>query len=142
MTTEKKNPTLGKYVRDRRESRSLDYYQAAARSGLNHTFWRKLEDGQYEAPSPRSLLAIARALEVPIEDLYALAGYDIPARLPSFRPYLRARYDLPPEAVTDLERYFELLRNYYGIPKDHPVFPPKRQTAKLKRLKNTTRRAA
>jgi transcriptional regulator with XRE-family HTH domain len=134
MTTEKKNQTLGEYIRERRESRGLNYYEAAERSGLNHTFWRKLEDGQYQAPSPRSLLAIAKTLTAPIEDLYGLAGYDIPGRLPSFRPYLRARYDLPPEAVADLEHYFELLRNYYGVPKDKPIFPPK--------PKNPTRRAA
>ena len=77
------------------------------------------------APSPKHLQAIARALNVSIEDLYGLAGYDIPERLPTFTPYLRAKYELPPEAVSDLERYFELLRSYYGIAKDQPVFPPK-----------------
>ena len=142
MKPDKKNQSLGEYVRMRRESRNLDYYQAAERSGLNHTFWRKLEDGQYQAPSPRSLLAIARTLRVPIEDLYALAGYDVPARLPSFRPYLRARYDLPPEAVADLERYFELLRNYYGIAKDQAVFPPKSQAPKPRQPKKSIRRVS
>jgi hypothetical protein len=38
---------------------------------------------------------------------------------------MRAKYDLPLEAVADLERYFDYLRNYYGVPKDKPVFPPK-----------------
>jgi transcriptional regulator with XRE-family HTH domain len=142
MTTDRRNQTLGDYVRDRRESRGLNYYQAAEHSGLNHTFWRKLEDGQYEAPSPRSLLAIAKTLAVPIEDLYSLAGYDIPARLPSFKPYLRARYDLPHEAVSDLERYFELLRNYYGIPKDKPVFPPKPQAPPATKPSKNAGRAA
>jgi transcriptional regulator with XRE-family HTH domain len=144
MTTEKKNQSLGEYVRERRESRGLDYYQAAERSGLNHTFWRKLEDGVYEAPSHRSLQAIAKTLAIPIEDLYGLAGYGIPARLPSFRPYLRARYELPPEAVAELERYFELLRNYYGIPKHEPVFPPKPKAKPTdqKRATKPTRRAA
>ena len=135
MTTENKNQSLAEYVRTRRESRKLDYYQAAEQSGLDHTFWRKLEVGAYESPSPKSLEAIATTLRVPIEDLYALAGYDLPARLPSFRPYLRARYHLPHEAVADLERYFELLRSHYGIPAEQPVFPPKpkQSTAKPKR---------
>jgi transcriptional regulator with XRE-family HTH domain len=130
MTTENRNQSLGDYVRARRESRKLDYYEAAAQSGLNHTFWRKLEDGLYEAPSPKSLRAIGNTLRVPIEDLYALAGYDLPVRLPSLRPYLRARYHLPHEAVADLERYFQMLRSHYGIPDDQPVFPPKRKSAK------------
>jgi hypothetical protein len=67
-------------------------------------------------------------LRVPVADLYGLAGYEIPEGLPTLQPYLRAKYDLPPEAVADLERYFELLRNYYGVPKDQPVFPPKPAT--------------
>ena len=54
-------------------------------------------------------VVLCEVLGVPIEDLYALAGYDSPKRLPSFQPYLRAKYDLPPEAISDLERYFELL---------------------------------
>jgi transcriptional regulator with XRE-family HTH domain len=130
MTTENKNPSLGDFVRARRESRGLDYYKAEQASGLDHTFWRKLEAGQYESPSPKSLQAIAKALRVPLEDLYALAGYDVGVRLPSFKPYLRARYHLPHRAVVELERYFDLLRNYYDIPADKPVFPPKPQPRK------------
>ena len=93
------------------------------------SYWSKLEAGQYEAPSPKHLKVIAKTLGVHIGDLYGLAGYDIPERLPTFKPYLRAKYQLPPEAVADLERYFELLRNHFGIPKDQPVFPPKQLQA-------------
>ena len=69
--------------------------------------------------------ADARTLDIPAEDLLALAGYDVPDRLPNFTPYLRAKYELPPEAIADLERYFDLLRNYYDIPADQDVFPAK-----------------
>jgi transcriptional regulator with XRE-family HTH domain len=130
MTTESKNQSLGDFVRARRESRGLDYYEAEQASGLDHTFWRKLEAGQYESPGPKSLEAIAQALQVPLEDLYALAGYEVGVRLPSLKPYLRARYHLPHQAVAELERYFQLLRNYYDIPDDRPVFPPKPQRRK------------
>ena len=85
-------------------------------------------------------MAIARALKVDFEDLYSLAGYESPERLPTFQPYLRAKYELPPEAVADLERYFELLRNYYDIPKDQPVYPPKK--ASKPKSDHTQRRAA
>lgn len=57
-----------------------------------------------------------------------MVGYEIPERLPSFSPYLRTKYDLPPEAVAELERYFDMLRSYYGIPEDALVFPPKPKT--------------
>ena len=119
------NLTLGEFVRLRRQSMDLSLADAASASDLDPSYWNKLENGHYQSPAPQHLQTIARVLGVPTEDLYGLAGYDIPERLPSFQPYLRAKYDLPPEAIADLERYFELLRNYYGIPKDRPVFPPK-----------------
>jgi|SRR5580704_9224962 transcriptional regulator with XRE-family HTH domain len=122
---EVKNQTLGTVVRSRRVSRGMSLADAAAASGLHHSYWSKLENGHYQTPSPRHLQTIAVTLKLPIEDLYGLAGYAVSDKLPTFTPYLRAKYDLPPEAVAELERYFELLRNYYGIPKDQPVFPPK-----------------
>jgi transcriptional regulator with XRE-family HTH domain len=123
--TTPRNQNLGEYVRERRLSLGLGYRDVADTSGLHYSYWNKLENGQYEQPAPKYLRIIAETLEVPVEDLLALAGYDLPERLPSFTPYLRAKYELPPEAVADLERYFDLLRNFYGIPKDQPVFPPK-----------------
>lgn len=40
--------------------------------------------------------------------------------------YLRpGQRELPPEAIRDLEQYLDMLRSYYGIPADQPVFPPR-----------------
>lgn len=133
VATDSKNLTLGDYIRARRTSRGLSLNDVAAASGLHFSYWSKLEAGQYDAPSPKHLLTIARTLGVDAEDLYGLAGYAIPERLPTFKPYLRAKYgELPPEAVADLERYFDLLRAFYDIPADQPVFPPKERTAQKK----------
>lgn len=142
MAKDKKNQTLGEYISDRRVSRGLSLSQAADISGLHLSYWSKLENGMYEAPSPKHLQAIARTLGVAVEDLYGLAGYDIPERLPTFRPYLRAKYELPPEAVSDLERYFDLLRAYYNIPKDQSVFPPKPKVAAGEPKPDEKRRAS
>lgn len=137
-----KNQSLGEYIRDRRVSRGLSLNDAAEASGLHLSYWSKLETGQYEAPAPKHLQVIARTLGVDFEDLYGLAGYDSPERLPSFTPYLRAKYELPPKAVAELERYFELLRAYYGIPKNRPVFPPKPKTPAQPKREGPARRAA
>ena len=137
-----RNETLGEYVRARRMSLELGYQQVADRSGLHYSYWNKLENGHYEQPAPKYLKIIADTLDVPIEDLYGLAGYDLPDRLPTFTPYLRAKYELPPEAVADLERYFDMLRSYYGIPNDEPVFPPKPKRAQKPSPESDQRRAA
>ena len=119
------NQELGDFVRSRRLSLGLSLADAAEASDLDPSYWNKLENGHYQNPAPQHLRSIAEVLSVPLEDLYGLAGYDTPHRLPSLHPYLRAKYDLPPQAIADLERYFEYLRSYYGIPEDRPVFPPK-----------------
>jgi transcriptional regulator with XRE-family HTH domain len=124
MASEKKNQSLGEFVRGRRHSLKLSLADAAQVSGFHLSYWSYLEAGKYNTPSPKHLQVIARVLGVPFEDLYGLAGYDSPTRLPAFTPYLRAKYELPPEAIADLEKYFAQLRAYYGIPDDQPVFPP------------------
>lgn len=118
------NQALGEYVRTRRTSQNLSFNECAEHSGLHHTFWRKLEAGEYESPSPKNLHLVAETISCPIEDLYALCGYPVSTEMPSLVPYLRTKYDLPPEAISDMERYFAQLRSYYGIPDDQPVFPP------------------
>ena len=125
ISKEMKNQTYADYVKTRRAELGLSLQDVTDISGLHFSYWCKIEAGNYSAPTPKYLKIIAKTLQVPIEDLYGLVGYDVPERLPSFTPYLRAKYDLPPEAIGDLERYFEFLRNQYGIPKDQPVFPPK-----------------
>ena len=125
MSLDRKNQILGTFIRARRLSREMTLSDAAALSGLHTSYWGKLETGHYKSPSPKHLQTIARVIDVRYEDLYGLAGYDTPDRLPTFGPYLRTKYSLPPEAVAELERYFDLLRSYYGIPADQSVFPPK-----------------
>jgi transcriptional regulator with XRE-family HTH domain len=125
MTTDRKPQILGTFIRARRLSRELTLSDAAALSGLHVSYWSKLETGHYKSPSPKNLQTIASVIDVRYEDLYGLAGYDTPERLPTFAPYLRAKYDLPAQAIGELERYFAMLRSFYDIPPDQPVFPPK-----------------
>ena len=93
------NQQLGDYIRSRRLSIGLSLADAAEASDLDPSYWNKLENGHYQNPAPQHLSTIAEALGVPVEDLYGLVGYDVPERLPTFQPYLRAKYNLPPEAI-------------------------------------------
>ena len=125
MKTGVEDNTLGEFVRARRDAKRLSLADAARLSGLDYKYWSKVESGGLQQPNPRYLAQIAKTIGISFEDLFGMVGYDIPERLPSFSPYLRTKYDLPPEAVADLERYFDMLRSYYDIPDDAPVFPPK-----------------
>jgi|HubBroStandDraft_6_1064221.scaffolds.fasta_scaffold678529_1 transcriptional regulator with XRE-family HTH domain len=141
---EVKSNKLGATIKARRLARGWSITDAAKAAGMHRSYWGRLEQGFYSSPSPLYLLQVARAIELPVGELYAMAGYEQPDELPTFRPYLRAKYNLPPGAIRELEGYFEFLRNQYGIPKDKPVFPPKEQTnSKAQRPpKDSDRRAA
>ena len=122
---EVEHKNLGETIKERRLARGWSITDAAKAAGLHRSYWGRLEQGFYTSPSPLYLLQVAQAIDLPVGELYALAGYEQPDELPTFRPYLRAKYNLPPGAIRELEGYFEFLRNQYGIPKDKPVFPPK-----------------
>ena len=80
---------------------------------------RAFESGSIRSPDPRKLARLADVLSVPIADLYGLVGYATPSQLPSFYPYLRARYgELPPDAVRKVDRYFKSVQREYGVGTD------------------------
>ncbi len=125
QSTDAKNAPLGEFVKSRRESRNLSKAEACRQSGLDYSYWVKLEAGVYEMPSPKALDLVANVIGCKPADLYVLAGYRIGGELPGFGPYLRSKYHLPGEAIEQLESYFSFLRSQYGIADDEPVFPPK-----------------
>jgi len=107
---------LGRLIQLARESKGLSARKLEDLSGLDHSFISKLEKGVYGKVAPDSLIALARALDLPTEDLFALGGYRVPEGLPSFGPYLRARYGetLPDGARAALTELFDTLRRQYG----------------------------
>ena len=72
-----------------------------------------MEQGNYGSPDLRAVGKVARVLGVDVEELYVVAGLSTGKGLPSFTPYLRAKYDLPPDAVAQLEAHFQLLNDKY-----------------------------
>ncbi len=117
MAPSKDMEALGKCIKEARLAKGLSVRRLASLSGLTHSFVSKLEFARYESVSPPTLMALARALDLKPEDLFALAGFKLPKELPSFAPYLRARYgeELPDAARAALNELFDTLRrNYEG----------------------------
>ncbi len=72
-------------------------------------------------PAPETLASLARALGLPLADLYEAAGYPLPQELPTLRPYLRRAYGVSDQAAADIERYLERIASEYGgrsLPQD------------------------
>src|SRR5438105_10527429 len=105
---------LGAYIKRARLRSGLSIRSLAAAAGVDFSWLSRLERGDYTNPDPRHLSQVALALEIDVADLYVLAGYRSGEGLPGFAPYLRAKYDLPPEAIEQLNTHFELINERYG----------------------------
>lgn len=108
---------LEEVLRTAREAGGLSIRRLAERAGIHHAGLARIEVGE-QRPTPDTLLALAQALELDESDLFALAGYRLPDRLPSFPAYLRAKYRMPEEAATQLNEYFGFLAEKYKISLD------------------------
>lgn len=115
MPPSKRAIQLGRLVKKHRQAKGLSLRAAAEQIGYDHSYLGRIEAGDYESPAPKLLKKLATVLDIPIEDLYALAGYQVEDRLPDFAPYLRAKFDLPDEAVDRLDEYFQMLKEKYGV---------------------------
>lgn len=115
MGNREQQPTieLGELVQRHRLQRGLPLRALATAAGVNPSWVMRLERGEYVSPDPRSLAALARALEIDVADLYQAAGYEAGRELPGFEPYLRSKYDLPPSAVAELRSHFDALNEAY-----------------------------
>src|SRR4051812_27272090 len=105
---------LGQRFRKQRAKLGLSARALAERAGVDMATVVRLEQGAFAEPRTETLRAVAHALELPIDDVFARAGYTVPTEL--LVPYLRTKHrNLPPEAITELERYAERLGRRYGI---------------------------
>lgn len=105
---------LGRLIQRSRDGKKLTLRELARLARLEYSWISRLENGQIAKPAPDKLQRLAQALELEIEDLYALSGYAISDRLPDFDAYLRCKYKLPDEAVSQLGQYFRFLRGQHG----------------------------
>lgn len=113
---------LGQLIRRCREQRGLGIRGLEAASGVNVSSIVSLERGDILTPQPDTLKALAAALDVPVSDLFTVAGWLPAGELPTLKPYLRAKYrQLDEQAIADLERYAESLAEKHGRhgPLDH-----------------------
>lgn len=110
--------TLGTYIRERREALGLSARELARRADIADVI--RIEQGQIASPRTDTLKAIADVLDVPLSDLLAIGQYLPEDELPTIAPYLRAKYDLPDEALADIEHYFTYVAKRHGIDPSGP----------------------
>jgi transcriptional regulator with XRE-family HTH domain len=111
---------LGRFLKDRRTALGLSTRTLAGRSDVDMATIVRLEQGAFAEPRTDKLRAVAEALGLSVAEVFAKADYTVPSEL--LVPYLRTKHrDLPPEAISELERYAAKLGRRYGIRPDGPA---------------------
>jgi transcriptional regulator with XRE-family HTH domain len=109
-------PTLGDIIRERRHQLGFTQKELAESTGIAPAVLNRIESGQTNSPKRDKLVRLARVLDLDLADLFGDSGLSGTGDLlPSFQPYLRAKYgDLPPEAQDRLSQYFVRVQKEYG----------------------------
>jgi transcriptional regulator with XRE-family HTH domain len=111
---------FGAYIRSRRESFGLSQTQLARLIETRDSTINRLEAGSISAPRPDKLTRIADCLQLNLADVFAMVGYAVPRQLPSWLPYLRAKYPkLPQEAIEEIESHMRSVAQIHGVNIDH-----------------------
>src|SRR4051794_30322980 len=98
---------LASRLRSVREKSGLSAAEVARRAGVTTGTVTRIELGQIASPRPENLLAIAAVLDIPASDIFALTNWMPSDQLPSFSPYMRARYrSLPEAALVEIQHVF------------------------------------
>ena len=118
MTNADNASRLGDYIRSKRTIQNLSLRQLASTSGIPSSTLGRLEHGEIARPRPDILQALSTALGAPLEELFALVGYQpVPATLPPLQRYLAIRYgdELSADAIQRATRFIDQLIAEEGI---------------------------
>ena len=107
---------LAALLRAHRQRLGLSAREVARRAGVDVGTVTRIEKAQIPTPKAENLTAIGDALGIPAADLFAIVNWVPEHELPSFTPYLRAKYKQFPEAAVDeMERFFARLAKKHGV---------------------------
>jgi transcriptional regulator with XRE-family HTH domain len=112
---------FGGYLKHLREERRFSIRELARKAELDSGALTRLESNK-TAPAPRTLKALSAALDVPLADLFAMAGFTTPHDLPTMNTYFHARYGhLPEDVLASMNDYCERIISVHGFDPDGPV---------------------
>jgi transcriptional regulator with XRE-family HTH domain len=101
---------LGKLLFTARQEKGLSTTQLAELAATNQSTIVRLEKGEFAQPSPQLLQRLAHQLDLPLPELYRLAGVPLPA----LQPYLRAQVGLSEKDTARVQAYIAKLAAKYG----------------------------
>ncbi len=108
--TEVQARELGRLLKQARRSRKLSLRAVDELSGVSYGWLRRLEQGAMLKPAPSKLTRVAEALGIPPERIDRITRGQVSRELPPIRTYFRAKYQLTPTEITQIEELFDQIR--------------------------------
>jgi len=108
---------LGLFIKKTREERGLSQEEVAKVARLARSYISRLEDGNYKAPSVMTLIRLAKGLGVSNERIFIETGVSVRENkeLPAFDVYCRTKFNLPQEAISQMQEYLNLIKHRYTV---------------------------
>lgn len=104
--TDEQAHDFGGYIRDMRTARGWSTRQLASFANIDASVVTHLESGKARKPQVNTLSDLASALDVPLAELFAAAGYATTCQAPCIGVHLRLCYGhLPEEAIQRIEAF-------------------------------------
>lgn len=119
---EKQAKALGELLQRRRTELGLSIRDLERETGIDNSAILRIEQGRRASPMPDTLTKLARALQLPLADIFAYADYIVPSELPGLVPYLRTKFrDAPGPALDELSRELSRIADKYGFDPNGPA---------------------
>jgi transcriptional regulator with XRE-family HTH domain len=117
---------FGEFLKTAREAQGLSVRQLAAlvESAPSQVLrWEREE----HLPKAAMLARLSAVLQVRDRDLYLAAGVPVPRGTPSLPAMLRREYDVPPEAIAEMQRSIERVARKYANQKSTGQEPERKE---------------
>ena len=108
--TGKEAARLGELFARARAKQGLSLRALEERTGLAYVWIQRLEQGDYVHPSADRLTRLAEALGIDPARINRISRGEVAERLPGMKVYFRAKYDLSPEEVDEVEKFVKELQ--------------------------------
>lgn len=107
--------TFGVFLRQRRRQLGLTLIELQLRTGVHNSRLSRWERDIHVPTHPDRLALLARGLDLPLADIYAAAGHEIPG-IPSLATYMRQTWgtDLPDKAISEIADAIKTIVARYG----------------------------
>ncbi len=101
---------LGRLFKQARRAKKLSLRALDELSGVSYGWLSRLERGLMIAPAPSKLTRVAETLGIPPERIDRITRGQVSGELPPIRTYFRAKYQLTPQEITQIEELFDRIR--------------------------------